>query len=146
MKYIWDDKYLLGIKEIDEQHQQYFRIVNRIDEMVETDKTDAEVILEEIGELANYAFYHFATEEKYLKEYDCLVATVHIQLHDAFRDKMKDFMDAARKADVDVRAVASEIACFAADWLADHVLKADRQYVPCFMSKGREQGVEPPMK
>jgi hemerythrin len=146
MKYLWEDKYVLGIQEIDEQHQQYFRILNRIGEMLENKGTDHEELEEEIGELADYAFYHFSTEEKYLKEYDCSVTAVHIQLHDAYREKMKTYLEAVRAADVDVPAMTAEIAEFAANWLVDHVLKVDRLYVPCFLSRGKQQGVEPPPK
>jgi hemerythrin-like metal-binding protein len=143
MKYLWEDKYLLGIKEIDEQHQQYFRVLNRIEEMLEKKEADREELQEEVGELADYAFYHFATEEKYLKEYDCSVTAVHIQLHDVYREKMRVYLEASRKGNVDVQAMTAEIAEFAANWLTDHILKVDRLYVPCFMSKGKQQGVEP---
>ncbi len=36
MSFIWDDdKYATGVKEIDEQHKQLFKIINEMEEVIE---------------------------------------------------------------------------------------------------------------
>ena len=72
MKFIWNDTYQIGLKEIDEQHRTYFDIVNELDSYIHLKKLDdKEIILACMRKLENYALNHFATEEEYFENEYC---------------------------------------------------------------------------
>ena len=62
----WKDDYLLGIEEIDKQHQQLFKIATDIHELIRNeliiDKYDR--ILKLLAELKEYTIFHFTSEEE----------------------------------------------------------------------------------
>jgi hemerythrin-like metal-binding protein len=59
---IWDDKYVIGIEEIDRQHMDFVKLVRRFN--IGTQKgIPVAVQLRILQELLKYADYHFTSEE-----------------------------------------------------------------------------------
>ena len=140
MTFAWKDEYKLGIADIDAQHQHYFELASKLDDLLEkgTDKPKDEVV-DMLGQLQNYAFYHFATEEAYFEKYDYAEAKAHRQMHEAYRVKMKEYVEQTYKPDVNYMKLAREVDDFAVRWLAGHILVADRLYVETFKTHRKKK-------
>mgnify|MGYP000867218199 FL=1 len=62
----WKSEFSLGISEIDEQHKKILAIINKLYDLFSNkEHQDIAEIERIIKELADYAVYHFQTEEKY---------------------------------------------------------------------------------
>ncbi|MDO8468449.1 MAG: bacteriohemerythrin [Candidatus Peribacter sp.] len=136
-KFIWNLQYSVHLKEIDEQHKRFFELINAIYDLVDVQKVDPEKLLIVLTHLGDYAFYHFATEEGYFKIFHYDNADIHTQEHDMFRAKAKEFLERARRLnEEDPHPLIVEMADFAKDWLARHILIEDKKYMPLFRTKG----------
>ena len=58
--------------EIDEQHKKILMIINNLSDLfAEKKHQDSDEISKIIKKLADYAIYHFQTEEKYFQDFRC---------------------------------------------------------------------------
>jgi len=131
MKIEWKDEYNLGVKEIDEQHQKFFEILARANDVLLLEKHTAEQ--EEIlKEMFDYADYHFSTEEKYFEEFAYPEKDIHVEVHNKYRGKILDFYKKI-SAGEDVYA---EMIDFIYDWWVGHILNTDRKYINIFQENG----------
>lgn len=125
----WDDKYLLGIDIIDEQHKELFRIAGEAYDLLKNefylDKYDHVVKI--LQELKAYAEYHFKTEEEYMFKNSYKKYFSHKVVHDEFLNKVKkiDLED----MDENQEEYLLSIINFLIDWIGDHILGTDRLYV-----------------
>jgi hemerythrin-like metal-binding protein len=136
-KFIWTSDYNLDIEIIDEQHQHFFEIVNKLYDLLEQKKTDRKILILAVEELVNYAFYHLSTEEKYFNQFSYADIGNHMKYHTMFREKANDY--AARVKNVDdivLPDLLLEIADFSKNWLSQHILIADKMYAPLFKEHG----------
>lgn len=127
-KYIWTEKYSVGVAEIDKQHQHFFEIANDVMEIAEKKDVPLGGLLFKVTNLSNYAVYHLLTEENIFARYHYPDSMEHIAAHDAYREKMKGFVVDVEKAGVDTQNLALKIAEFAGDWLMNHILVMDKKY------------------
>jgi hemerythrin-like metal-binding protein len=133
MNFIWDSKYSVNIKSVDTQHQRFFEIINEIYALVHKVYFTKEELLTVAQELQKYAEFHLSYEEKYFKEYGYPEAPAHIAAHDQFRQQIKEYLSSLKKTDVDISALATEIADFTKNWLSAHILDLDHQYIRFFI-------------
>ncbi len=84
----WNDNFKMGIDEIDEQHKKLIELLNNLANIL-TQEESVE-IQSAFLELAQYAQYHFESEEaiweKSLKDSDLVIA--HKKSHDSFLPKV----------------------------------------------------------
>ena len=122
----WKDDYCTGIAPIDEQHKELFSIANRIYDLLKNDlipdKYDSIVAI--ISELQNYTRYHFKTEEDYMQQINYRRFLSQKAAHNEFLAKM-DAIDLG-KIDNSQNQYLIEILDFVLDWLAGHIVKADK--------------------
>ncbi len=122
----WKDEYCTGIAPIDEQHKELFSIANRIYDLLKNDlipdKYDSIVAI--ISELQNYTRYHFKTEEDYMQQINYRRFLSQKAAHNEFLAKM-DAIDLG-KIDNSQNQYLIEILDFVLDWLAGHIVKADK--------------------
>ena len=137
-EYLWEEKYSVGVKEIDQQHQRFFEIANNIIGLAGKEKVMARDLLFKITNLTNYAVYHLLTEENIFKRYNYPAAEGHIAAHNLYREEMKKFVAEAEADQAEVKVLAVKIAGFAGAWLAGHIMMLDKKY-QSFM---RENGVK----
>jgi len=133
MRFIWDPKYSVGIKSIDTQHQRFFEIINEIYDLVRKVYFTKEDLLKVIEELKKYAEIHLSYEEKYFKEFKYLSAKDHITAHNVLRQKIKDYLLDVQKPDTVPETLAADIAEFTKNWLSEHILNLDHQYIQFFI-------------
>jgi len=77
----WEDKYSVGVVEIDDQHKRMFATINELLDSINNGTTE-EHIGNIIESLVKYKIFHFETEEKYFKEFNYDGAEEHISRHD----------------------------------------------------------------
>ena len=67
--FTWSDEMSVNIKRIDEQHKKLIDLLNSL--FLAMIEGQAQSVIEKIvGELINYADYHFKTEEYYFEEHN----------------------------------------------------------------------------
>lgn len=135
-KYVWTEKYSVGVAEIDEQHQHFFAIANEIIDIVEASEIPVSELLFKLTNLCNYAVYHLLTEENIFKRYNYPEAEIHIDAHNNYREKMRKFMAEAETKGADTKVLGLQIAQFAGDWLSQHILVMDQKYTSFMHEKG----------
>lgn len=131
----WDDKFALGISEIDEQHKKMLAIINKLNDLFTDKKHEEQAEIDNvIKEMADYAVYHFATEEKYFQLFDYEKAEAHIQIHNQYRAKIEEWR---QRYDVSKsKMIFFEISNFLQDWWTWHINNTDRDYVPFLKANG----------
>ncbi len=118
----WQKEYEIGIKEVDEQHQRLFALVNKLIEARKELVTQEELEYI-IRELIDYTQYHFSTEEMLFK--DLLpISKEHRKEHIKFTISIMKYniLFLEGKEHID-----SNILFFLVNWLKNHVLKMDMQ-------------------
>lgn len=135
-KFVWTEKYSVGIKMIDEQHQNFFAIANGLIDLAAAGHFVKEEVVSHIARLGEYALYHFSTEEEYLSKFACDGAAKHLVDHNFYRAKVHIFLEISLGSDVDLGKLAEETAGFAIKWLSNHILIVDKGYTDCFHQHG----------
>ena len=141
----WDDNFNTGIATIDEQHKKLVNLLNLLASHVafKSNLPQLNVIFDE---LADYAVYHFSTEEAIW--HDHLVGDSseidHKKLH-------QDFIDTVRRLKSDqeekpIEKVLEDALAFLARWLASHILETDRYLAKVVLAVRSGMALDPAKK
>jgi hemerythrin len=133
MKIEWKDEYSVGIKEIDDQHKYFISLLNDLYNAIVAGK-NREDLKELFLYLADYAEKHFATEEKYFKEFNYDGAEEHKAKHQEIRDeieKIKNMDDDGKEIDF-----YGNVVYLLKTWLEEHLAQMDQKYEKCFAEHG----------
>ena len=128
----WDEKYSVNISVIDEQHRKIVDLLNLLFDAYASGKTQ-EALAKIVKEITDYAGYHFATEETFMKTYDFPGLAEHQKEHEDFRNKVIAFQKDLAKGK---QTLSVEIASFLTSWLDHHILHVDKEYGPFLNEKG----------
>lgn len=122
----WKDEYLVGVKEIDEQHKKLFQIANDAYELLKSDfyvdKYDKIVsILEKLKE---YTVFHFSAEENYMESIGYKRLFTQKMAHSKFIEKVNkiNFNEIDQNQDEYILSILE----FVVDWIDGHILAADK--------------------
>jgi len=127
----WDDRFSVGVSEIDEQHK---KLINMLCEFYDSIRDDREGTFKKLLQgLADYTVYHFATEETYMKDFEFAGTDAHIREHRMFVEKVREVQE---RLDAGKLVVTFEITNFLRDWVSNHILGTDRKYSKCFVDHG----------
>ena len=128
----WDNKYSVGVEVIDQQHQKMFTTINELIDTVSNYPTK-EKVMGVVASLVEYKKFHFATEEKYFKDFNFDGADDHIAKHQQFSDKLVEIQN---ESGDDYVLFAFKLVDFLEDWLIDHLMTTDQLYKDCFAAHG----------
>jgi len=121
----WNDSFNTEITLIDEQHRKLADLINLLASHVAFNANipSLNVIFDE---LAEYAVYHFDTEEKIWHEYmpEDSFETDHIKVHSSFLNEVLRLK--TEEETKPVSKVIEDILAFLTRWLAAHILESDR--------------------
>lgn len=128
----WNDKYSVGIRELDSQHKQLINILNDLYDAMKAEKAN-DAIGSIIFKLVNYTKTHFATEERYMAQYGYPDLAGQKREHAAFTEKVLKF-----KEDFDSgrTSISVSVTSFVKEWLVNHISISDKKYGPFLNSKG----------
>jgi hemerythrin-like metal-binding protein len=65
----WSERFSVGVRELDEQHQQLIKLLNRLIATQGTINTHSETISDVLMAIPRYAQVHFKAEERLMEEY-----------------------------------------------------------------------------
>jgi hemerythrin len=135
MKFIWRDIYSVKIKEFDDQHKQFFNIINKIDNYRNDVAVSRAKIIEVLTELNDYGLYHMSSEERYFDKYKYSQSAAHKQSHKMFEEKVEILIKEAKEDEVRFRDMAMKIAEFCKNWLSKHIISVDKLYTEELLNK-----------
>ncbi len=129
----WNENFQTGISVIDEQHRKLVGLLNKLASHLAFGVEQPE-LNSIFDELADYAQYHFKTEEgvwrKYLPADD--LSAEHAKTHLSF---ITDVVHIRGKQDsLATEQVIEEIVIFLTHWLAFHILEADKHLAKIVLS------------
>ncbi|GLH71670.1 hemerythrin [Geothrix limicola] len=121
----WNTRYDTGIRIIDEQHQELFRIVEALRRMVQdgTRRTEVEALLED---LVTCSERHFATEEGIMARYGYPDLTQHVSEHATMLTSLHELLAKFQESD---QAMAMLVPTFMEGWLKHHISDGDFGFV-----------------
>ncbi|EKD23587.1 MAG: hypothetical protein ACD_81C00217G0016 [uncultured bacterium] len=135
--FIWTPEYSVGVQLVDEQHQHFFTIANKLIVLAREEQPDRDALFALFGELGNYALYHLSTEESFFREFAYVDAEEHIAAHNVYREMVASrFTNAISDPNADVKKLAEEMALYSGEWLQKHILVMDKKFTVFFNTHG----------
>ena len=127
----WTSKLETTISIVDTQHKELVKMINQLHKAMKMQKGSS--ALEDIlKRLVEYTEMHFATEEKMFKKYGYPEYEQHKKIHKELVATVVSFHNdfVSGKA-----TVTMDLMDFLTDWLKNHILKTDMEYVPFLKDK-----------
>lgn len=133
----WDDAFLVGVKEIDDQHRRLLEMINTFHDMHAESKA-RHVLAKAIFDMNTYARNHFETEEKYMDLYrpEYPGYEAHKEEHRKFFSKALDFLVAFGEGRE--KEIPRELLDYLADWFVRHTAGTDRELAALLKNKGMD--------
>jgi hemerythrin-like metal-binding protein len=63
----WSEKFSVGVRELDQQHQQLIKMLNRLISIQGTTNTHSETVSDTLMAMTRYAQVHFKAEESLME-------------------------------------------------------------------------------
>ncbi|MCM2332769.1 MAG: bacteriohemerythrin [Anaeromyxobacteraceae bacterium] len=118
----WTSTLSVGVPEIDAQHQELFRRIDRLlDAVLRRDRSEAGAVLAWLG---TFVQDHFSAEERLMAETGYPDAERHVKEHRDFARRLAE-IEADFEAHGATAAVMYALEQHAVGWLGDHVYFSD---------------------
>jgi hemerythrin len=127
----WDKSLSVKVKEIDTQHKELIKLINKTHKLAKKTQNDSE-LTPLVDEMIEFARIHFSTEERYFDKYHYPDAEKHKKEHLKLLLKVLKFKD---KLDAK-QPILEDFLQFLKDWLEDHLKTQDHKYVGFFQECG----------
>lgn len=122
----WNDRFNLGVDEIDKAHQKLFSIVNKLIAFTENPAKQQHACKEGIKYFKSYTIKHFAEEEAYMQSIAYAGLPMHKSLHDNLRDNTLPALEAELEdQNYSIESVQHFIG-ICVGWLTGHIMVEDR--------------------
>lgn len=122
----WNDRFNLGVDEIDKAHQKLFSIVNKLIAFTENPAKQQHACKEGIKYFKSYTVKHFAEEEAYMQSIAYAGLPMHKSLHDNLRDNTLPALEAELEdQNYSIESVQHFIG-ICVGWLTGHIMVEDR--------------------
>lgn len=128
----WEQKYSVGVVELDNHHKQLISLINELHFAMGNDRGQ-QLVEGIINDMLAYAKMHFKIEENYMRESGYLGMLQHFREHERFVEKTQEM---AQRCEEGEFVLSFEVIQFLSDWLKCHILETDMKYVPVFKEKG----------
>lgn len=121
----WNEGFSTGVSIIDDQHKQLIQLLNLLASHVAY-QTDIPALNNIFDQLADYAIYHFKTEEAIWHEYfpEDSLETNHKDIHSSFISTITSLKNNENSEPINI--VTEKLLSFLTSWLASHILETDR--------------------
>lgn len=127
----WDKKYLLGIDEIDQQHEQIIKLANQLFANLKNDKSKKE-IKESLKSFIDFTSYHLSVKEKYFEDFDYPQKDSYVSNYQKFIKEMEQFQKDYLSSKV---KFLDDIVNKMKGWLFEQLL-SNQGYVALFKKNG----------
>jgi len=129
---LWDDSFSVNVREIDEQHEKLFDLINSLYEAMKKGQSK-EILPKIIDELFHYVEKHFSTEEKYFDRFNYPESESHKIEHYNFLKKVSEFKKSYEEGQ---KGLTIDIITFLQEWLVRHIKVVDKKYSAFFNENG----------
>ncbi|MDR3581414.1 MAG: bacteriohemerythrin [Oryzomonas sp.] len=120
----WQSTFELDIKEFDDHHKHLIGLMNGLHSNF-TNGSGKEVLGAVVGELIDYASYHFLAEETWMNKHKYPGLSQHQDEHTAFKIKIVEFRNDFQNGKAELTI---EVLIFLMRWLTEHILVSDAQF------------------
>lgn len=121
----WSDELLVGNKNLDDQHKQFFALANSINVV----NASPDSVASSLITLIEFAEEHLTFEERELARVGYRDALFHKEIHDQFRKQLAILVQKAMQGQNE-KGVMIEIKSFVTCWLYQHIRLVDSLYKP----------------
>lgn len=128
----WNDKYSVGIREMDNQHKKLADIINELNDAMSMGK-GKEVLGKVLSNLIDYTKIHFSAEERLMKTHGYPEYSQQKSEHD---DLSKKALDIQQQYQSGKTMMSLEVMNFLKNWLVNHIQGTDKKYTAFLNSKG----------
>lgn len=128
----WKPEYSVGVAILDADHKKFLELLQEMFRNMGglRNKAAAARVLEE---LTRYAETHFAREEALMRKHDFPGLEAHVREHDEMRRKVEAFRRSFKE---DNANVSSKLLRYLQEWLVNHIITTDKQYMEFLNGKG----------
>ena len=120
----WRPSYSVGVVELDQHHQHFFHLINLLQQGITECKEDSVVDMI-LGELSDYAQYHFSREEELMEKAHYAGLVDHRREHTIFVSRLSSLMNGV---EAPAGASAFCVLDFVRSWLVKHIQQVDKKY------------------
>lgn len=122
----WEERYSVGNERLDQQHQRIVAMINQLGEAMDAG-ADRPALVNILSNLAGYTKTHFSEEVHLMEQCNYPKLDEHITQHGLLNRQLADFY---RNFYLSSRPQSAEVMAFLLNWLYEHILEQDKQYVP----------------
>ena len=141
----WNDRFNLGVHEIDKAHQKLFSIVNKLIAFAENPAKQQHACKEGIKYFKSYTVKHFAEEEAYMESIAYAGLSMHKSLHDNLRDKTLPALEAELEDQNYSLESVQHFIGICVGWLTGHIMVEDCAIVGKNANKWTHQSTDTKM-
>ena len=126
-KMAWDNAWNTGQPVIDQQHQTFLGIINKLEDafLQEQGLNQAHLQQAIFKELLAYTRYHFSSEEALMREAGYPEVACHWRLHKAFDQTVYEKQRSLENGEC---LLTSELISLTRDWLIGHIQQEDQKF------------------
>jgi hemerythrin len=122
----WDNRYLIGIPLMDEQHKELIRLTDTLYEScLQGDDAAQASFREAIRVAVDYVKFHFSAEEQILKNINYPDFAAHKKAHKEFA---KEILWEVSDFEEGKKFVPNVFVRFLRDWILTHIAMMDKNY------------------
>lgn len=129
---VWQERYSVGIREIDEQHKQLINLINELNNAMLAGK-GKEAVLPVLTKLSSHCVTHFNNEERLFETHAYPDAADHKEKHNKLTAEVNVLIDGVKSGK---NKISIEVMRFLITWLDKHIMETDMKYVPHLHSAG----------
>lgn len=122
--FTWKDGFATRVEEMDNQHRQFFSLLNDVNHAVERQQ-EKEIMNPLLATLAKYIRVHFSAEEMLLESYGYPDLAHQRKQHDFFITQVEDL---SKRYESGEGMVGTGALQFMRDWFLNHILDEDKKY------------------
>jgi hemerythrin-like metal-binding protein len=119
----WLPEYAIGVKQVDEEHQALFALLDKLHQGISAGN-DLEILICILDELVAYTCYHFAHEEELMEKIQYPYYLDHCRQHEDLRLRVLAMKERAPAGE---DTLLIEVMQFLIDWLKGHTTTSDRR-------------------
>ena len=116
----WEDRYLIGVKEIDAQHTYFVTLVNELHSKMQQHQI-GEIKTEIVPKLVDYVRKHFGDEERIMRRHNYPGLQEQINAHQEILRNVEAIVNSS----ADAFPMAMKLMRLTTQWFLDHVLEYD---------------------
>jgi hemerythrin len=133
---IWDGSLSIGVEAIDEQHKTWIQRINDITNAIDKNLGPRR-IAETVNFLIDYTYFHFTTEENFMRQYRYAELEAHKTRHKELKATLgnleQDFQEEGA-----TYILAESLNTFLENWLIKHIKEVDQKFGEFLKDKGIE--------